>query len=207
VYSDGVPVTNVSEDAPVGDCAYSAYGRSKAEGERVVMESGRPAVVLRPHIVYGPGDTTLLPRLLAARRFGVLVVPGTGRNRLSVTHVDNLALAVECALHAPVVRGIFNVADAEAPTTGELLTTVLARLGGGGGSCARIVHVPRSVAWTVATSSEWLWRAARVKRPPPLTRYVVAQLADEHTVDISRARQILGYEPRWTYRNGPLVVA
>jgi nucleoside-diphosphate-sugar epimerase len=202
VYSDDVPVVNVSEDASVGDCAYSAYGRSKAEAERVLLTAARPAIVLRPHIVYGPGDTTLLPRLLAAERFGRLPVPGTGDNRLSVTHVENLAIAVERALHAPVVRGVFNVSDAETPTVDELLTTVLARIG----SRARIRYVSRRSAWRAATLCEWLWRTGgrRMTRPPPLTRYVVAQLADEHTVDITRAREMLGYAPRWSYRDGPL---
>jgi nucleoside-diphosphate-sugar epimerase len=200
VYSDDVPVVNVDEEAPVGDCAHSAYGRSKAEAERVLLTAGRPVIVLRPHVVYGPGDTTLLPRLLAAERFGRLPVPGTGRNHLSVTHVENLAIAVERALHAPVVRGVFNVSDAEVPTVDALLTTVLARIG----SRARLRFVPRRAAWRVATLCEWLWRTGRVKQPPPLTRYVVAQLADEHTVDITRAREQLGYVPRWSYRDGPL---
>jgi nucleoside-diphosphate-sugar epimerase len=200
VYSDGVPVVDVDEDAPVGDCAHSAYGRSKAEAERVLLTAGRPVIVLRPHVVYGPGDTTLLPRLLAAERFGRLPVPGTGRNRLSVTHVENLALAVERALLAPVLRGVFNVSDADVPTVDALLTTVLARIG----FRARLHYVPRRMAWRIATACEWLWRMGRVQQPPPLTRYVVAQLADEHTVDISRAREQLGYVPRWSYRDGPL---
>ena len=200
VYSDDVPVVNVDEDAPIGDCAHSAYGRSKAEAERVLLTAGRPVIVLRPHVVYGPGDTTLLPRLLAAERFGRLPVPGTGRNHLSVTHVENLTIAVEHALRAPVVRGVFNVSDAEVPTVDALLTTVLARIG----SRARPRYVPRHAAWRAATLCEWLWRTGRVTQPPPLTRYVVAQLADEHTVDITRAREQLGYVPRWSYRDGPL---
>jgi nucleoside-diphosphate-sugar epimerase len=200
VYSDAVPVVNVDEDAPVGDCAYSAYGRSKAEAERVLLAAGRPAIVLRPHVIYGPGDTTLLPRLLAAERFGRLPVPGTGRNHVSVTHVENLAIAVERALRAPVVRGVFNVSDADSPTVDELLTTVLARIG----SRARVRYIARPTAWHAATMCEWLWRTARVTHGPPLTRYVVGQLADEHTVNITRARTVLGYEPRWSYRDGPL---
>jgi nucleoside-diphosphate-sugar epimerase len=193
-------VVNVDEDAPVGDCAHSAYGRSKAEAERVLLAARRPVIVLRPHVVYGPGDTTLLPRLLAAERFGRLPVPGTGCNRLSVTHVENLAIAVERALHAPVVRGVFNVSDADVPTVDALLTTVLARIG----SRARVRYVPRRAAWRAAALCEWLWRTGRANQPPPLTRYVVAQLADEHTVDITRAREQLGYVPRWSYRDGPL---
>ena len=62
--------------------------------EREVGRHRRGAVILRPHAVYGPGDTTLLPRLLHARRLGRLIAVGDGRNRISLTHVDNLVQAV-----------------------------------------------------------------------------------------------------------------
>ncbi len=200
VYSDHVAKVRVAETASTGDCHHSAYGRSKARAEAVVRESWPAAVILRPHIVYGPGDTTLLPRVLASRRMGCVAIPGGGGNLLSVTHVDNLALAVERALFDTSGGGVFNVSDADVVSVDKLLQTVLARAG----MASRIVHVPRGVAWRVATVLEDVWTARVGPRGPPLTRYVVAQLADEHTLDITRARTVLGYEPRWTYRNGPL---
>lgn len=182
---------DVSEDATIDPGALTAYARTKAEGERLVRDSGRRAVILRPHIVYGSGDTTLLPRLIAARRRGTLTVPGDGTNRLSVTDVRNLAHAVSQALVAEGVNGTFNIADAEAPTVDELLRTTFERLG----LPTRIRYLPRPLAMAAAIVSE---TAARMRRPtgePQLTRYVVSSLADEHTLDISRARDSLGYDP------------
>ncbi len=200
VYSDHVTKVRVTETASSGDCRHSAYGRSKARAEAVVRESWPTAVILRPHIVYGPGDTTLLPRLLASRRLGLLALPGSGRTLLSVTHVDNLALAVECALRDGSGGGVFNVSDAETVSVDALLHTVFARLG----VAVRLAHIPRAVAWGAARLLEHVWPSTGGRRGPPLTRYVVGQLADEHTLDITRARTVLGYVPRWTYRDGPL---
>ena len=200
VYSDDVAKVRVEESASTGECRHAAYGRSKARAEAVVREAWPSAVILRPHIVYGPGDTTLLPRVLASIRMGCLPVPGRGDNLLSVTHVDNLAIAVECALRDASGGGAFNVSDADTVSVDALLRTVLARIG----VAARLVYLPREVAWGAATLLERVWPSTEVPRGPPLTRYVVGQLADEHTLDITRACTVLGYVPRWTYRDGPL---
>jgi len=199
VYSDGVHKVMVREDASTGDCRYSHYGRTKALAEKVVLERRPDAVVLRPHIVYGPGDTTLLPRVLAARRFGRLPIPGDGRNRVSVTHVDNLVSAVTRAL-VSVPIGVFNVADAETATVDELLRTVLSRAG----VATKIVHVPRAIAWQIAAALERIWPNREGRSGPMLTRYAVMHLSDDHTLDITRARTLLGYAPTWTFRDGPL---
>lgn len=204
VYSDAVRTVAVREDAPTGDCAHSAYARTKAEAERVALAdgaaTGRRVVVLRPHIVYGPGDTTLLPRVLAARRGGRLPIVGRGRQHVSATHVDNLAHAVRRALAVRDAVGAFNVADAEPVPLAELLVGLLARLG----HPTRLLPLPPAVAWSAATLVEAAWRAVGAKRGPPLTRYAVGQLAGEHTLDLTRARERLGYAPRWSWRDGPL---
>ena len=188
---------SVTETAAVGGAGLNAYARTKAEGERVVATSGRRAIILRPHVVYGPGDTTLLPRLLAARRKGMLIVPGDGRNRLSVTHVLNLSHAVERSLLAAGAEGVFNIADVECPSVDELLEATFERLA----LPTRLIHLPRRIAWAAAWTMEMAARRSGRPREPLLTRYVVASLADEHRLDITRARESLGYDPRWTFRD------
>ena len=188
---------SVTETTAAGGPGLTAYARTKVEGERVVATSGRRAVILRPHVVYGPGDTTLLPRLLAARRRGMLVVPGNGRNRISVTHVLNLSHAVERSLLSAGAEGVFNIADAECPSVDELLEATFERLA----LPTRLIHLPRTVAWAAAWMMEMAARRSGTAREPLLTRYVVASLADEHRLDIARARESLGYEPRWTFRD------
>jgi nucleoside-diphosphate-sugar epimerase len=199
VYDPRTPKRHVRESAPLPASYLNAYAATKMLGERAVLQSGRDAVILRPHAVYGPGDATLLPRALAARRAGRLVAVGNGHNLLSMTHVDNLVHAIDRALAAPA-NGcrVYNVADATAETLDTLLRAFLRafRLP------ERIVYVPTSAAWLLATAFERGFRASGARRPPPLTRYMVSQLAHECTLDISGAVRDLGYSPTHTYATG-----
>lgn len=199
VYRPDRPKVRLAEDAAIGE-GLTPYARTKAEAEAVVRASGRPAIILRPHIVYGPGDTTLWPRVVASRRLGWLLIPGDGTNRVSVTHVLNLAHAAEQAIVGGCSSGTFNVTDDEDVTVDALLGTMLTRHG----LDARIAYIPRGVAWALAVAGERLMSALGASHEPRLTRYVVQNLADEYTLDVSRARAALGYTPRWTYRDAPL---
>jgi len=200
VYTHPASHGPIHETAATGGQRTSQYARSKLAGEGLALASARGAVVLRPHIVYGPGDSTLWPRVVAARRRGSIRVPGTGRNRVSVTHVHNLAHAVACALEANVPSGIYNVADDDAPAVRELLHWMFLRHE----LPTRIRFVPRPMAWAGAAAMELYWAATNRSGDPPLTRFAVAGLADECVLDTSRARAALGYLPRWTFRDGPL---
>jgi nucleoside-diphosphate-sugar epimerase len=200
VYATDQPRVRVCEEARIGGPLLTAYSRTKADAERLLTASGRALLILRPHVVYGPGDTTLWPRVLAARRGGWLPLPGDGLNRISVTSVFNLAHAVQLALEGPVASGVFNIADDEEPTVNDLVRTMLQRHGVGD----RLLHLPHSMARALAAMSEGAWRLARRSTEPMLTRYAVANLAEPLTLDVSRARTQLGYAPRWNFRNAPL---
>src|SRR5207248_9137858 len=173
-----------------------AFGRRPPaafrHAEQAVLGSAHPWVILRPHAIYGPGETKLLPRLLAARRFGRLLAVGDGRNRISLTHVDNLVQVVERAIEPGSPTGIFNVADSEAEPLGGLLRALLLAFG----LAPRVVYLPRVVAWPIAATMESAFRAIRAERPPLLIRYIVAQLASECVLDIRQAQNLLGYQPR-----------
>lgn len=190
VYAPDVPRSMLTEDAGPAPRLRDAYGATKAAAERLISARRPDAVVLRPHAVYGPGDPTLLPRLLAARTLGVLPCPGSGRQLISLTSVANLVAAVRCGLDTGA-SGPFNVTDAAPVAVGHLLREVLERLG----LPPRVLPVPAAAADVVARVSEALYTAAGVRRAPRLTRYAVAQLAGEYTLDITAARTRLGYRP------------
>ncbi len=182
VYRPGGP-TLVAEEHPV-DGQLTAYGRTKAAGERLALAAG--AVVLRPRAVYGPGDPHLLPRLLQARRGRWLPVPGPDV-RLSLTAVENLADACLAATGWP--PGAYNVADDRPYSRDAVLRDVLAATG----QPARLLHLPVGLAGGAAGAATALSRLTR--RAPTLTRYAVDQLARGMVLDISRARA-RGYRPR-----------
>ncbi|MFI6457639.1 NAD-dependent epimerase/dehydratase family protein [Streptosporangium amethystogenes] len=190
VYDPFLPTVMATEDAaPVRRYA-GAYGASKAAAERCLER----AVILRPHAVYGRGDTTLLPRVLGAVRGGRLLAVGDGRQRISLTSVDNLVLACLLAAEGPVDHGVFNVTDAEPVVLDDALRAILAERG----IDAEPYYLPLKLVDPVAAVAEAAFRLLRRPRPPRLTRYAAGHLAVERTLDITAARARLGYRPSAT---------
>ncbi len=181
VYDAFVPSVEVREGAPLPTRYLSSYSESKAAAEG---ELPTDAVVLRPHAVYGPGDTTLLPRVLAGIRGSRLVLPEGARVRHTLTHVDNLAAAAALALTGPA--GVYNVGDDTDVLLSAVLTEFLARRGR---PDVTLHSIPYRAAFAAAAVAE------RLQRRPRLTRYAVSQLGLERTLDLTRARELLGYEP------------
>ncbi|MFC6878669.1 MULTISPECIES: NAD-dependent epimerase/dehydratase family protein [Actinomadura] len=193
VYDPLRPTVMAAEsEAPVARYP-NAYGASKAAAERAVLAAmaDRDAIVLRPHAVYGPGDTTLLPRVLSAVRGPLLPAVGSGRTRVSLTSVANLVRACLLAASGPVRSGVFNVTDAAPVTLDAAFRAILAERG----VRARPVYVPARAAMPLAAAAEGAFLLARSRRPPRLTRYAAGHLAVERTLDITAARAVLGYEP------------
>lgn len=194
VYDAFVPNVDVPESAAPVRRFLSTYSESKTLAEFEL--AGTDAVILRPHAVYGPGDTTLLPRLFAAVRRGRLTLPEGAEVRHSLTHVDNLVLAVRRALDPATPRGTYNVAD-DSPV---LLAAVLREVFERRGMRVRLASIPYRSAFALAGSLEAIARARRKR--PSLTRYAVSQLGLERTLDLTAARTNLGYRPGPTTLEG-----
>ncbi|TFF10319.1 NAD-dependent epimerase/dehydratase family protein [Cellulosimicrobium funkei] len=211
VYDPYRPSVRAREDeAPVARYL-DAYGTTKALAERalardVARHPDRGAVVvLRPHAVYGPGDSTLLPRVEAAVRRGRLVLPGGGRVLQSLTHVDTLLAAARAAVVLPDAAArapgtgdgaaggplVVNVADAEPVVLRDALADALRRRG----TAVRVVAVPVRPAWALAGVVETVARRLRRPEPPRLTRYALSHLAMERTYDLTVLRDVLGVDP------------
>lgn len=196
VYDPSVPSVRVREDAAPVSQYLNPYAEAKADAERVVLAearaSGREVVVLRPHAVYGPGDTTLLPRVLGAVRGDRLLLPGGGDVLQALTAVGTL---VEASLRAAVVGLdgplVANVTDAEAVVLRDALTELLDRRG----LAVRVVPVPARAAWLVAGIGEALGAVSGGRVVPRLSRYALSHLLHERTYDLTVATDRLGVRP------------
>ncbi|MBM2621488.1 NAD(P)-dependent oxidoreductase [Actinoplanes sp. LDG1-06] len=167
VYRPGPYRAAVREDHPT-DRQRTAYGRTKAAGERLALAAG--AVVLRPRAVYGDGDPHLLPRLRQTVRGGTAWLPGPDVP-LSLTAVENLASACLAAVTWP--PGAYNIAD---PVPRSRDAAVSAVLG------VPVRHVPIGLARAVAVVSR------------TLTPYAIDQVTDGLVLDIGKA-QARGWKP------------
>lgn len=206
VVFSGEPFTGQDESLPYGRNWLCHYAESKALAEREVLaahEPGRLEVcALRPHLIWGPGDPHLLPRVLAKAAAGRLTQVGEGRNRVDITHVRNAAdahlLAYE-ALRAGVAGGKAYFLSQGDPVNlwswiGELL------------SALELPPVRRRLslrsAYALGAVAETLWRFLPLPGEPPITRFVATELAKDHWFSIAAARRDLGYRPE-NHPTGP----
>jgi nucleoside-diphosphate-sugar epimerase len=197
VYDPFTPTIHAAESqAPVARYL-TPYAASKAAAERLL--SHRPnTVVLRPHAVYGPGDPTLLPRVLDAVRGRTLFIVGDGRVPQSLTSIDNLVAATLLACEPGAPTGTYNIADAAPVPVEVALRLLLVERG----LDVRIRHLPFHPSWTVAAVGEWAYRLAGSGHAPRLTRYAISHLAMERTLDLTAARERLGFRPAPTSFQG-----
>ncbi|XVU23396.1 NAD-dependent epimerase/dehydratase family protein [Actinoplanes sp. CA-054009] len=172
VYRPGPYDRPIAEDHPT-DGQRTAYGRTKAAGERLALAAGK--VVLRPRAVYGDGDPHLLPRLRRTVRGGRAWLPGPDVP-LSLTAVGNLARA--CLAACRWESGAYNIADDVVYRRDAAVEAVLG---------VPVRHVPVTAARAVAAVSS-------MRREPVLTAYSIDQVTDGLVLDIGRALA-RGYAP------------
>ncbi|MFJ6213258.1 NAD-dependent epimerase/dehydratase family protein [Streptomyces sp. NPDC092296] len=202
----GRDLEGVDESVPYARRFPAAYPRTKAVAERLVLAADSPrlaTVVLRPHLIWGPGDPHFLPRVLAAARAGRLRLVGGEGKRVDTIYLDNAAEAHVLALDrlepaAPICGRAYFLSQGDPRSPGELLNALLAAAG----LPPETRRIPPLAARAAAAVLETAYRAARVRAEPPLTRLVAAQLGTSHWFDISAARRDLGYRPRVSTEEG-----
>jgi nucleoside-diphosphate-sugar epimerase len=185
----GQPLVNVDETAPLQPDSKALYSRTKARAEQVARAGG--AVVIRPRLVWGPGDATILPVLAHAVRKGRFAWVDGGRHRTSTTHVDNVVEGLLLGAKKGEPGEAYFVTDGEPQVFRDFITSLLATQG------VEIPDrsLPSSVAGAVTAAGEAAWRLLPLPGQPPLTSFGFWFLSQECTIDISRARRDLGYSP------------
>ena len=197
VVFDGHDQIQATERVPYPHHFTSVYSLTKKLGEDYVNASTVPSVIVRPKAIFGPGDQTLLPRLIAAARLGRLPQIGSGRNLVDLTYVDNVVDALLlCAENLAAIGKTYTITNDEHPALWETIRTVLTKLD----ISTRLRPLPLAVVLRAATLMEW--RAALSGREPLLTRYSALILARTQTYDISAIQQDLGYRPRVSLAQG-----
>lgn len=215
VVFNGGDLAGVDESAPLCTQAPCAYPTSKAAAERLVRAANADTlatVSLRPHLVWGPGDRNVVPRVLALARQGRLKIVGAGRNLVDCTHITNVIDAHVLA-EAALVPG--NLLGYQTPggdprgrayfiTNGEpvVLWDWINELLRGVGVPEITRRVSLATAYRAGAVLETVWRVLPLKGDPPMTRFVAKELATDHWFKIDAARRDLGYVPRVSMAQG-----
>ncbi|MEN0061785.1 MAG: NAD-dependent epimerase/dehydratase family protein [Myxococcota bacterium] len=200
---------NVSEnDARYPDTFPFYYPETKALAEAIVLAANGPALAttsIRPHLIYGPGDPHLLPRLVARHQAGRLRVIGDGKNKVALTYIDNAAQAHVQALEqlapdSPNAGKPYFVTDEDPVLVWDWLNEVFQEAGLG-----RIEgQVSRWIALPLASAVEGFWWALALKSEPPITKFTVQQISSSHWYDLSNAKRDFGYAPSISGEEGKL---
>jgi 2-alkyl-3-oxoalkanoate reductase len=194
VYANKKDRFNVKESDPLPKRFVNHYAATKREAELEVMRSGLPYIILRPRALIGRGDTVIMPRLITAFKTGRLRKIGHGDNLVDLTPVNNVVSATEASLFAGprALNQIYNISNGSPVLLWEAIGNVLAMLGYAFDDKKRVPFwVARSIAELLELKSNLTGGGE-----PPLTVYSVLTLARSFTMDISRARTFLAYEPQ-----------
>ena len=206
VVFDGSDMEGVDEATPYPARFEAHYPRTKALAEQLVRAANGPrlaTVSLRPHLIWGPGDNHLLPRLVARARAGQLGRIGARANLIDTVYVDNAADAHLLAARrlspgSPIAGKVYFISQGEPLPLWEMVNRLL--------DAAGAPPVTRTIPTWLALALAWGFESAHrlTKNPgePRLTRFVVHELSTAHWFDISAARRDLGYAPAVSIEEG-----
>lgn len=190
----GQDMVGIDETYPYAEHSPYPYSRTKGAAERLVLAASAPGFTtlsIRPRMVWGPGDESILPALLEMVSAGRFAWIGGGDYRTSTTHIANLAAALECALSRGQGGEACFVADDGETTIRDFLTRYLATQG----VRAPDKNVPKPIARAAARACAALWRALGLRSTPPLVPFSVDIMSAHCTIRTAKARDEIGYRP------------
>jgi len=204
VVFNGRDMAGVDESTPYPDKYNAAYPATKAQAEKLVCrasESGLPAIILRPHLIWGPGDNHLVPRIVGrAHRLRRI---GDGRNLVDTVYIDNAAdahiLAAECLESNPRLSGKkYFISQGEPVPLWDMVDHILRAAN----KAPVRGRISKRAAWTVGALLETVHRWLNLRGEPLMTRFLAEELSTSHWFDIRAAREDLGYVPTVSLSEG-----
>ncbi|MEW6079144.1 MAG: NAD-dependent epimerase/dehydratase family protein [Thermodesulfobacteriota bacterium] len=201
----GGDMEGVDETVPYPETFPTHYTKTKAMAEKMVVSAARQkditAVVLRPHLIWGPGDPHLVPRVLA--RAKKLVKVGNRNNLVDTIYIEDAAaahiLAADRLAANPSLSGrIYFISQDEPIPMWDMINGILKA----GGLPPITRTLPAGMVWGIGAVLEASYKMMGIKQEPPMTRFVARELATAHWFNISAAKRDLGYQPRYTIQQG-----
>ena len=192
MYFDATNRRAIREEDPLPRKFINAYSATKRMAEIELMNSSIPYVILRPRALTGRGDTVIMPRLIHAHKEGRLKIIGSGKNTVDLTSVSNAVDAIILGLKAEgkALNQTYNITNGEPVNLWEKISYVLSLMN----EQLPPKKIPYFLVLSIAQLMEWKSKITNMKEPV-LTKYGVGVLAKSMTLDISKARELLGYHP------------
>jgi nucleoside-diphosphate-sugar epimerase len=205
VVFNGKNMEGVDESVPYPEKFHAHYPKTKAIAEMRVVSAAKEgrikAVILRPHLIWGPKDNHLVPRILA--KANRLVRVGDGKNLADTVYIANAAdahiLAADKLAENPELSGkIYFISQGVPIPLWEMIDAILKA-----GGCPPVKRsVSEKTARRIGTICEFIYQKLHISAEPPMTRFLAEELATSHWFDIQAARNDLGYVPRVSTEEG-----
>ena len=205
IYDGDTDVMGVDESVPYPDRYQTAYQETKAQAEQLVRQACEEgvvrAIILRPHLIWGPGDTHFVPRIIKQAR--TLRRVGDGKNRIDTTYITNAAqvhiLAVEKLMANKQLSGrIYFISQGEPVYLWDMVNHLLAAAGQPPVSKS----IPKGLAYAIGWVLEYVYKSLGIASEPRMTRFLANELSRSHWFDISAAKRDLGYVPEVSLTQG-----
>ena len=202
VVYNGENIANADESLPLTTHCPSPYPLTKAIAEKHVLSANCDAlscVALRPHLIWGVGDTQLIPRVIKRADSGRLKIIGSGTNKVDMVHVENVVDAHLLAEVSTKASGkAYFITNDEPVVLWDLINTLLVRLN----KKPITQKIPLKLGLTLGSFAELIWALFGLKNEPPITRFIAAELAKDHWFNIHAAKTDLGYIPKISMKQG-----
>ncbi len=204
VIFNGHDMEGVDESAPYPKKFHTHYHKTKALAEQFIRKAVSDnfrAIILRPHLIWGPRDANFVPRIIS--RANRLVRIGNGKNLIDTVYIDNAAdahiLAADKLLENPKLSGnIYFISQDDPIYLWDMINAILKAAG------LNPVHrsIPYGLAWFTGAVFEIFYKLFRISAEPQMTRHLADELVTAHWFDISAAKKDLGYSPRVSTEEG-----
>lgn len=202
-------INGSDESLPYPETFSSYYGESKALAEQYILEQAKAdeapkTIALRPHLIWGPGDPHIFPRILEKAKTGKLKTVGDGQNLVDIIHVKNAAVAHLQALDAVIAKpelsgNVYFLGQSEPVNLWDFISQIL--------RMNKIDPIESSIsfrrAFRIGSILEKVYRTLGILKPePPMTRFMALQLGKSHYFSHAKAIKDLKYNPQISTQQG-----
>lgn len=200
----GADMEGVDESVPYPEKYHAHYPKTKAMAEQFVIaagDEGLKTIILRPHLIWGPQDNHLVPRII--ERANRLVRVGTGRNLVDTIYIDNAAdahiQAADILKQNHNLSGrVYFISQEDPVPLWEMVNNILKTAG-----LAPVQRsISRNTAWMIGAVLEIFYKMFKISGEPRMTRFLADELSTAHWFDISAAKKDLGYAPKISIEEG-----
>ncbi|CCN36300.1 putative 3-beta hydroxysteroid dehydrogenase [Vibrio nigripulchritudo SO65] len=201
VYFDETDRWSIKESDSVASKFCNDYAKTKYQAEQLVQSSPVHSVILRPRGIFGPNDRAIVPRVMNAIRGQTLLLPSSRNPVLDLTYVDNVAEAalLSCEKAEQIDSGtLLNISNDQPMPVEHILSELFSQ----SNMTIKMKGLPYPILLPILTFSEWVRDKLPNRPEPKITRYSAGLFHYHQTLDISRAKALLGYQPKISIKEG-----